>query len=197
MAPLSRIYYGGTLDPRSSGSLWATPDFAAAVTQLHEGALWQLTLNVGDGEVLDLRRCGLNVAAVARRLILAGIHASVAADDARHPMAVVGRVKPETIRAAGYRVVRLREWNDCCAIERHAEWVLIVDMTAMVDCDVLPVPDWKFQRPDDQGAKPRRRAGLVCPQCNDTLGDVVTVEGDCITFRCDGCGHQWSSWPTT
>ena len=193
MTPLFRVYYGGMLDPRSSGSLWATPDLAAAFTQRHGGALWQLTLDVGDDQVLDLRRCGLNVAAVARRLMLAGIHASVEASDPRHPMTVVGQVKPETIRAAGYRVVRLREWTEWGPDERHAEWVLIVDMSAMVDCEVLPLPDRNFPFSDDPGANPRGRAGLVCPHCNDTRGDVVTVDGDRLTFRCDGCGYHWSS----
>jgi hypothetical protein len=188
-----RVYHGGTLDPGSLGSLWVTPDLAAAFAQLHKGALWQLTLDVADGEVLDLRRCGLDVAAVARRLMRAGMVASVEASDARHPMTVVGRVKPETIRAAGYRVVRLREWNDWGASERHAEWLLIVDMTAVVDRELLPLPGGNRQFPNDYDAKPRRRAGLVCPRCDDTRGDVVTVDGDRIAFRCDGCGYHWSS----
>jgi hypothetical protein len=72
---------------RFGGSLWASldPDYAAAFAQLYEGALWMLTLDVADGEVLDLTGCGLDVSAVATDLMFAGIAARVEADDERHP----------------------------------------------------------------------------------------------------------------
>jgi hypothetical protein len=73
-----RVYHGGTMD-RSSGGLWATPDadYAAAFAQLHEAALWMLTLDVAQGEVLDLTDCGLDVSAVATNLLFAGNPARV------------------------------------------------------------------------------------------------------------------------
>jgi hypothetical protein len=79
-----RVYHGGLLD-RSSGSLWASPDsaYAAAFAQLYEGALWMLTLDVDEDEVLDLTGCGLDVAAVATDLSFAKIPASAQADDER------------------------------------------------------------------------------------------------------------------
>jgi hypothetical protein len=106
-----RVYDGGLLD-KSSGSLWASfdPDYAAAFAQLYEGALWMLTLDVAEGEVLDLTDCGLDVSAVVTDLMFAGIPARVEADDERNPHEVLRRVSPDAIRAAGYRVVKIREW---------------------------------------------------------------------------------------
>jgi hypothetical protein len=137
-----RLYHGGLLD-RSSGSLWATPDadYAAAFAQLYEGALWMLTLDVSEGEVLDLTDCGLDVAAVVTDLTFAGIPARVQPGDERHPQMVLCRVSPESIRAAGYRVVRCRDWIDWGAGNRHAESVLIADLTVILDQEQLPLPD--------------------------------------------------------
>ena len=108
-----RLYHGGPLSDES-GSLWATPDvdYAAAFAQLHESALWMLTLDVHERDVLDLTGCGLDVSAVTTDLRFAGIAATVHAGDERHPMRVLRRITPDAIRAAGYRAVRLREWTD-------------------------------------------------------------------------------------
>ena len=188
-----RLYHGGLLD-RSAGSLWASPDadYAAAFAQLYEGALWMLTLDVSAGEVLDLTDCGLDVSAVVTDLTFAGIPARVQPGDERHPQKVLRRIPHDAIRAAGYRMVRVREWIDWGAGERHAESVLIVDPTAVLDREVLPLPDRNFQFPDGSERKPQR-AGLVCPRCKELRGDVVTVKENHITFRCDACGHRWST----
>jgi Zn ribbon nucleic-acid-binding protein len=188
-----RLYHGGLLD-HSAGSLWATPDadYAAAFAQMWEGALWMLTLDVSEDEVLDLTDCGLDVAAVVTDLTFAGISARVHADDKRHPQKVLRRVPNDSIRAAGYRVVRVRDWIDWGAGERHAESVLIADLTAICDREVLTLPDRNFQFPDGRHAT-KRGAGLVCPHCNESRGDIVTLNENHITFRCDGCGYRWSS----
>ena len=189
-----RLYHGGLITD-VSGSLWATPDadYAAAFAQLYEGALWMLTVDVNDGEVLDLRGCGLDVAAVATDLTFAGIPARTHAGDDRHPLLVVRRVKP-AIQTAGYRLVRLREWIDWGAGERHAEWVLIVDMTTIVDREVVPLPPGRnFQFPDHHPHPRPHGAGLVCPHCDETRGDVVSVQGNHVSFRCDACGHHWTA----
>jgi hypothetical protein len=187
-----RVYHGGVLD-QSSGWLWATPDsaYAAAFAQLYEGALWMLTLDVNQDEVLDLTGCGLDVAAVATDLSFAGIPTSAQAGDERNPHRLLRRVPVTSIRKAGYRVVRIREWVDWGAGERHAESVLIADLTAIIDHEVLSLPDRNFQL-DGRGAAPRG-AELVCPNCDETRGDVVTVSENRVTFRCDGCGHRWSA----
>jgi hypothetical protein len=189
-----RFYHGGHLD-RVDGSLWATPDsdYAAAFAQMWEGALWMLTLDVSESEVLDLRGCGLDVAAVATDLSFAGIPAHTAAGDEQHPHLVLRRVQAETIRKAGYRMVRLRECVDWGAGDRHAESVLIVDPSVIVDREVLPLPDRNFQFPDGHDTKPQPRTRLVCPHCNESRGDVIAVQENHITFRCDGCGYHWSS----
>ena len=77
------------------------------------------------------------------------MQAHAAPEDARHPQQVVRRIPIHAIRAAGYRVVRVREWIDWGAGERHAESVYIVDPTAILDREVLPLPDRNFQFPDD------------------------------------------------
>ena len=43
--------------------LWATPDFdyAGAIARLHESPIWMLTLDVDDGQLLDVTDCGLDV----------------------------------------------------------------------------------------------------------------------------------------
>jgi hypothetical protein len=175
-------------------SLGSTPDvdWAAAFAELYEAALWMLTLDVSDGEVLDLTDCGLDASAVVTDLTFAGIPARVHPGDERHPQKVLCRIPNDAIRAAGYRVVRVRDWIDWGAGERHAESVLIVDLTAILDREVLPIPDRNFQFPDGRDRKPKR-AGLVCPHCKESRGDVVTVKENHITFRCDGCGHRWST----
>jgi hypothetical protein len=73
-----------------------------------EGVLWILTLDVSESDVLDLRGCGLDVAAVATDLSFAGIPAHTTEGDEQHSHLVLRRVQ-ETIRKAGYRMVRLRE----------------------------------------------------------------------------------------
>ena len=188
-----RLYHGGRLDANQD-VLWATPDaaYASAFAQFWEGTLWQLTLDVNEGEVLDLTGCGLDTAAVATDLSFVGIPSRTRDDDERHPMLVLRRVSPDAIRAAGYRVVRIREWVDWGAGERHAESVLIVDQTAIFDREVLPLPDRNFQFPDGHEIK-HTGAGLVCPHCDESRGDVVAVQENHITFRCDECGHHWSS----
>jgi hypothetical protein len=105
-----RVYHGGLLD-RSAGSLWARfdPDYATAFAQLYEGALWMLTLDVAESEVLDLRGCGLDVGAIATDLRFAGISPQIEAGDERNLHRLIRRIPPETIRNAGYRVVRIRE----------------------------------------------------------------------------------------
>ena len=186
-----RLYRGGSVD-QSSDSLWATPDadYAAAFAQLHEAPLVMLTLDVANEEVLDLTDCGLDVAAVATDLSFAGIPARARTGDERQPLMVLRRVSNDAIRAAGYRLVRVREWIDWGAGEHHAESVLIVDVTAICDRETLPLPDRNFQFPDGHGAgKPRR--GLVCPQCQESRGDIVTAKENEITFRCNECGHHW------
>ena len=188
-----RLYHGGLLDG-TSGSLWATPDadYAAAFAQMWEGALWMLTLDVNEGEVLDLTGCGLDVAAVVTDLRFAGIPASAQAGDERHPQNVLRRISNEAIKAAGYRVVRVRGWVDWGAGECHAESVLIVDLTAIWDREVLPLPDRNFQFPDGHETK-QPGAGLVCPHCQESRGDAVAVQENHITFRCDECGYRWSA----
>src|SRR4030095_9164440 len=143
-----------------------------------------LTLDVSDGEVLDLTDCGLDASAVVTDLTFAGIPARVHPGDERHPQKVLCRIPNDAIRAAGYRVVRVREWIDWGAGERHAESVLIVDVTAICDRDTCPLPDQNFQFPDDhEGDKPR--AGLVCPRCQKSRGAIVTAKQHEITFRCE------------
>jgi hypothetical protein len=188
-----RVFHGGYLD-ESSGSLWASPDadYAAAFAQLHEAGLWMLTLDVKDGEVLDLTDCRLDVAAVITDLAFVGIPASIQAGDERHPQKVLRRISHHAIRAAGYRVVRVRDWVDWGAGERHAESVLIVDLTAILDREVLPIPDRNFQLPNGHRVN-RPAPGLVCPRCKQSRADVVTVKENQITFRCDGCGNRWSA----
>jgi hypothetical protein len=88
--------------------------------------------------------------------------------------------------------VRIRESIDWGAGERHAESVLIADPTAIFDREVLPLENRNYQFPDGHGTK-RLGAGLVCPRCQESRGDVVTATEDHVTFRCDGCGHRWSS----
>jgi hypothetical protein len=188
-----RVYHGGLLN-RSSDSLWASSDadYAAAFAQLYEGALWMLTLDVADGEVLDLTDCGLDVSAVVTDLMFAGIPARVKADDERKPHKVLCGVPPDAIRAAGYRVVRICDWINWGAGERHAESVLIVDLTAIFDREVLPLENRNYQFPEDHETKPLG-AGLVCPHCQQLRSDVVTATENRITFRCDGCGYRWST----
>lgn len=149
-----------------------------------------LTLDVEDGQVLDLTDCGLDVAAVATDLLFAGIPASTQPGDERHPQMVLRRVSNDAIRAAGYHVVRIREWIDWGAGERHAESMLIVDLTAIADREVLPLPDKNFQFPDDATAP---RGGLVCPLCKESRGDILAVNESKITFLCDACGHRWKA----
>ena len=187
-----RVYHGGLLD-QSSGSLWTSPDpdYAAAFAQMWEGGLWMLTLDVDDNEVLDLTDCGLDVAAIATDLSFAGIPASVQPGDERNPHRLMRRVPVDAIRKAGYRVVRIREWVDWGAGERHAESLLIADLTTIIDRELLPVPDQNFQL-DGRGAI-RRGGELLCPKCKESRGEVVTMKENEIRFRCDGCGHRWSS----
>ena len=95
----------------------------------------------------------------------------------------------DAIKAAGYRVVRCRDWIDWGAGERHAESVLIADPTAIWDREVLPLPDRNFQFPDGRNVN-QQRAGLVCPHCSESRGEVVTLNENHLTFRCDGCGYR-------
>jgi hypothetical protein len=142
--------------------------------------------------MLDLTDCGLDVDAVVTDLRFAGIPAQSEPGDERHPLRVLWRVPVEAIRAAGYRVVRLREWIDWGAGERHADSVYVVDPTAIFDREVLPLPDRNLQFPnDDEGGKKPLGAGLVCPHCQESRGDVITASENHITFRCDGCGNRW------
>jgi hypothetical protein len=157
-----RVYHGGELHWPAE-SLWATSDweYAAAFAQLHDGPLWMLTLDVSDGEVLDLTDCGLEVSTVVTDLMFAGIFATTQAGDERQPMIVVRRVSPDAIRAAGYRGPAARV-DQLGSGERHAESVYVVDPTAILDREVLPLPDRNFQFPD--GREPKHRgAGSVCP----------------------------------
>lgn len=187
-----RLYHGGTLG-QSSDSLWATPDvdYAAAFAQLHDAPLVMLTLDVAHEEVLDLTGCGLDVAAVATDLSFAGIPARIRAGDERQPLMVLRRVSSAAIRAAGYRLVRMREWIDWGAGERHAESVLIVDVTAICDRETVPLSDRNFQFPNGHEAVQRR--GLVCPRCQESRGDIDTAKENEITFRCHECGYHWHS----
>jgi len=150
-----------------------------------------LTLDVNEDEVLDLTGCGLDVAAVVTDLSFAGIPARTQAGDERNPHLVLNRIPADAIRRAGYRVVRIRDWVDWGAGERHAESVLIADLSAIIDREVLPLPDRNFQL-DGRGAAPRG-AGLVCPNCRENRGDVMTVSENRVTFRCNGCGRRWSA----
>jgi hypothetical protein len=150
-----------------------------------------LTLDVDENEVLDLTGCGLNVAAIATDLSFAGIPASVQAGDERNPHRLLRRVPVDAIRKAGYRVVRIREWVDWGAGERHAESLLIADLTAIIDRELLPVPDRNFQL--DGRSAIRRGSGLLCPKCKEARGEVVAMKENEIRFRCDGCGNRWSS----
>jgi hypothetical protein len=88
-------------------------------------------------------------------------------------------------------VVRIREWVDWGAGERHAESMLIVDLTAIIDREVVPLPDKNYQFPD--GGEVKRKGALVCPQCREARGDVLAVKENQIAFRCDACGHHWST----
>jgi hypothetical protein len=137
-----------------------------------------LTLDVDADEILDLTGCGLNVAAVAADLFFAGIRVSAEAGDERNSHRLLRRVPMEAIRKAGYRVVRIREWVDWGAGERHAASVLIADLTAIVDREQLPVPDRNFQL-NGRGTAPRA-GGLMCPKCRGLRADVVTVREDHI-----------------
>jgi hypothetical protein len=188
-----RVFHGGLLD-ESSGSLWASPDaeYAAAFAQLHEAAVWMLTLDVAEGDVLDLTRCGLDVHAIVIDLRFAGIAATIDPTDVRNPHALLRRIPPEAIRHAGFRVVRIRESVNWGAGERHAESMLIADLTAISDREVVPLPDKNYQFPD--GAPGQRRTGaLVCPQCKAPRGDVLAVKDNWISFRCRACGHHWTT----
>jgi hypothetical protein len=151
-----------------------------------------LTLDIPREEVLDLTGCGLDAAAVATDLSFAGIPARLRAGDERHPRMVLRRVSNDAIKAAGYRAVRVREWIDWGAGERHAESVLIVDFDAICDRETLPLPDRNFQFPDGHQAN-HPGAGVVCPRCQGTRGDVVSVKENEIMFRCNECGHHWHS----
>ena len=188
-----RVFHGGPLDD-SCGSLWATPDaeYAAAFAQLHEGAVWMLTLDVAEEDILDLTRCGLDLSQVATDLQFAGIAVPIDATDIRTPHDLLRRIPPEAIRHAGFRVVRLRESVNWGAGERHAESMLVADLTAISDREVVPLPDKNYQFPD--GAPGQRRTGvLVCPQCKAPRGDVLAVKENWISFRCRACGHHWTA----
>ena len=152
-----------------------------------------ITLDVNDEEVLDLTGCGLDVNAVATDLAFAGNSCDHAASDERHPIKVLRRVSNDAIRPAGYRVIRIREWIDWGAGERHAE--------SVYDC-----------RCD------RHRATVRCSRCLTATFNSPTItrrdsqeRGSCvrsakrrevmwqrsgenqITFRCEGCGYRWSA----
>jgi hypothetical protein len=178
-----RVFHGGPLD-ESSDSLWATPDadYAAAFAQMWESDLWMLTLDVNDGEVLDLTDCGLDVAAVVTDLAFAGIPASIQAGDERHPQKVLRRLSHDAIRAAGYRVVRVRDWIDWGAGELHAESVLIADVTAIADRKAPPLPQRNFQVPEHHRGN-RLGAGLVCPRCRESRVGRCDGQGDPGTIR--------------
>jgi hypothetical protein len=89
--------------------------------------------------------------------------------------------------------VRIREWIVWGAGERHTESVLIVDLTAIFDREVLPLETARnYQFPNGEHPK-RLGGGLVCPHRQEARGDVVTATEDHVTFRCDGCGYRWSA----
>ena len=188
-----RLYHGGNLD-HLPDSLWATPDFgyAAAFAELHESPVWMLTVDVGTEEILDLTGCGLDPDAVATDLLFAGIPARTRRGDERNPHAVLSGVSTDAIKAAGYRLVRIREWTDWGAGRRQAESVLIVDMTAICDRETVPLPDRNFQFPDGHETD-QPRTSLVCPRCHESRGDRVSAKQDEIMFRCPECGHHWPS----
>jgi len=173
------------------GWLWTSldPDYAAAFAQLHEGELWQLTLDVHNDAVLDLTPCGLDAAGVAARLRSIGIDAHAPDNDPRQTHKVLWETPTEQIRAAGYRAVRLREYTNWGEGEHHAESVLIVDVTTIIDSEVKPLPAKNFQVPD------HKRTGLGCQQCRKLVAviDEKRSTATVITFRCTACGHWWST----
>jgi hypothetical protein len=185
-----RVFHGGTFD-ESSGSLWATPDaeYAAAFAQLHEGAVWMLTLDLAEGDVLDLTRCELDVQAIVTDLRFAGIAATMDPADVRNPHRLLCCIPPDAIRHAGFRVVRLRESVNWDSGERHAESLLIADLTAIRDREAVPLPDKNYQFPDGVEVT-HRKGALVCPQCRESRGDVLAMSKNQKAFRCHGCGFS-------
>jgi hypothetical protein len=125
-------------------------------------------------EVLDLTGCGFDVGAVATDLLFAGISVRIDPSDAGNPHLLMRRVSPEAIRKAGYRVVCIREWIDWGAGERHAESMLIVDVTAICDREVLPC---LIATSNSRIAMRRigRGQGWCAPRCKKSTGGVVAV----------------------
>lgn len=37
----------------------------------------------------------------------------------------------------------------------------------------------------------KRTGGLVCPLCKQPRGDIESVSGNRIGFKCNACGHHW------
>ena len=89
-------------------------------------------------------------------------------------------------------MIRVREWIDWGAGERHAESVYIADMTAICDREVLPLPDRNFSVScGHESSGPTRRSDV--PLCEKPRVDASRVTENEIKFRCYACGHQWSS----
>lgn len=137
-----RLYHGGTLnEPRSR--VWATPehDYATEYAQLHKAELWALDVELSDGEILDLTACGRDTVAVAAALAAAGI-AATSEKDATQPASVLRRVRDAAILAAGYRAVRIWEWNDwkSGAGQREVLSLCLVDLGAIQRREASPLP---------------------------------------------------------
>jgi hypothetical protein len=72
-----------------------------------------LTVDLSESEILDLTEHGTDARAVAAALTEVGLpRASVADDEANHPQCTLWAISDESIKAAGYRAVRLCEWRD-------------------------------------------------------------------------------------
>src|SRR5688572_18445043 len=140
------LYHGGNFDAPAVTTLWTTPnfDYAAGYAELHDSAVvWALTLDVADPEVLDVTAHGFDATAVAAALSSAGMHTWVGPDEKDAPQCALRRVRVEQIRAAGYRVVRLRERIDWGAGPQCATSLYVVDLTAIVHREAIALPDGK------------------------------------------------------
>ena len=152
MLPL--LYHGGAMN-EPGVRLWlaADADYAAGFAQIHyEGALWALTLNLADSDILDLTNHGLDACAVADALTAAGIPVSCLVGDEDRPQSVLRRVADDAIRAAGFRAIRLCECIDwgqerTDLVLRRAVSLCLVDLGVIVACAVMPMPKRNFQEP--------------------------------------------------
>jgi hypothetical protein len=141
--PVRTLYHGGRLDDTRLTRLWATPDFAyaAAFAELYEAELWALSVDLADADTLDLTSHGFDAVAVATALTNAGIPSLVSADEREHPHYALWRVPDGETRAAGYRAVRIWESIDWGSGRRQTQSMVIVDLSAIVSRDAVPLPE--------------------------------------------------------